>query len=61
MTELPVLIRARELSCQAVLRGGALEAGIMSGHCDHGTLVTDFMEAAELDLLRLPEENCPDD
>lgn len=57
----PEIIRARELSCKAVLRGGALEAGIMSGHCDNGTLVTDFMAAAELDLLRTRKENNPDD
>lgn len=61
MTATPELIRARELACAAKLRGGALERGIMTGHCDNGTLVQDYVEEAKLDLLRTPEEYCPDD
>lgn len=57
----PEIIRARELSCQAVLRGGALERGIMTGHCDEGTIVKDYVEAAKMDLLRTREEYNPDD
>tara|TARA_R110002126_G_scaffold155632_1_gene302705 strand:+ start:505 stop:693 length:189 start_codon:yes stop_codon:yes gene_type:complete len=62
MTDIPVLIRARRLACEAELRGGALEAGILSGSCDNGTLVGDFMDEAEQELLREQmEENIPDD
>lgn len=61
MTETPELYRAREIACRVILRGGALERGIMSGHCDNGSLVQDHLEEAKLDLLRTPEENIPDD
>lgn len=61
MTETPELYRAREIACRVILRGGALERGIMSGHCDNGTLVQDHIEEAKLDLLRTREENIPDD
>jgi hypothetical protein len=62
MTELPVIQRARELSCQHVLRGPALERGILNGYCDEGHIVTDFLNEAEQSLLRdQMEENIPDD
>jgi len=56
----PVTYRAREISCRNRY-GLALEAGIMSGHCDEGTIVTDYLEEAELELLRERDENNPDD
>ena len=65
MTELPdppIVARARRMALASRAWGACPESGIMNGAWDHGSIVGDYFNDAEQELLREQmEENIPDD
>ena len=56
--EYEIIRKARQLCIESKVFGRALESGILGGQCDGGSLVQDFIHAAERALLDQKEEVC---